>query len=73
MDREKLRPLALGEQGIGHPFRQSLPIKSPQITREERDLVDAAAIANEDGLGEDISLFLLSFLAFFTAFYMFIF
>ena len=43
-----------------------------QMAREEHES-EAAAIAKAGGLGDDVSLFLLSFLAFFTAFYMFIF
>jgi hypothetical protein len=70
MNRERLRPLVIRNQGLKHPFRQSLPVNIVQMTREERDL---DAITKEKGLGEDVSLFLLSFLAFFTAFYMFIF
>tara|TARA_R110000824_G_scaffold24452_7_gene86112 strand:+ start:690 stop:908 length:219 start_codon:yes stop_codon:yes gene_type:complete len=72
MDREKLEPLALGNEGIRHPFRQSLPIEMVQITRKEHAL-EASTTSKERWLGEDASLFLLSFLAFFTAFYTFIF
>lgn len=72
MDRKKLRPLVLQGEGIGHPFRQSLPVNLVQIAREEHDS-DITATAKEKGLGDDASLFLLSFLAFFTAFYTFIF
>lgn len=43
-----------------------------QMAREERDS-DTALMQKETGKGTDASLFLLSFLAFFTAFYMFIF
>ena len=72
MDREKLRPLILQDNGIRHPFRQTLPMTIVQLAREEHES-EAAAIAKAGGLGDDVSLFLLSFLAFFTAFYMFIF
>jgi hypothetical protein len=72
MDREKLRPLILQDNGIRHPFRQTLPMTIVQMAREEHES-EAAAITKADGIGDDVSLFLLSFLAFFTAFYMFIF
>tara|TARA_R110000824_G_scaffold11585_4_gene50704 strand:- start:16144 stop:16362 length:219 start_codon:yes stop_codon:yes gene_type:complete len=72
MDRDSLKPLVLREECIRHPFRQSLPIKIAEIAREENDS-KAATTAKDRWLGDDISLFLLSFLAFFTAFYMFIF
>lgn len=72
MDREKLRPLILIDEGMRHSFRHSLPIKIAEIAREEHDL-DRVSIAKEKGLGADASLFLLSFLAFFTVFYTFIF
>lgn len=72
MDREKLRPLVLGNEGIRHPFRQSLPIETVQIARREHGL-EAVPSSRTKWLGEDVSLFLLSFLAFFTAFYTFIF
>tara|TARA_R110001599_G_scaffold308161_1_gene514969 strand:+ start:210 stop:359 length:150 start_codon:yes stop_codon:yes gene_type:complete len=49
-----------------------LPIEIIQIARDKHDS-ERVAIAKEKGLGDDVSLFLLSFLAFFTAFYMFIF
>ncbi len=64
--------MVLRGECIKHPFRQSLPIKFAQMAREEHDS-ENAAIAQEKGLGDDASLFLLSFLAFFTAFYTFIF
>jgi len=43
-----------------------------QMAKEEHDS-DTAAMAKTSGFGDDASLFLLSFLAFFTAFYTFIF
>ena len=71
MDRDRLRTLALTDEVARHSFRRSLPEKIIGITREEHDL-DRVSTAKQKGFGEDISLFLLSFLAFFTAFYMFI-
>jgi hypothetical protein len=70
--RERLRPSVLRNEGIKHPFRRSLPIQFGRIAREEYDS-DTATTARETGMGDDASLFLLSFLAFFTAFYTFIF
>lgn len=64
--------MVLPDEGMRHSFRQSLPIKIAEIAREEHDL-DRVTTAKRKGLGENVSLFLLSFLAFFTAFYMFIF
>jgi hypothetical protein len=72
MDRQRLRPLVLHDEGIKHPFRQNLPAKITEIARQEHDS-DAGSISKRKGLGENVSLFLLSFLAFFTVFYMFIF
>jgi hypothetical protein len=72
MDRETLRPLLLNDERMGHPFRENLPIAIAKHAREEKD-PDGAAMSKERWLGEDASLFLLSFLAFFTAFYTFIF
>jgi hypothetical protein len=72
MDRQRLRPVVLHDEGVKHPFRQNLPTQIAEIASQEHDL-DAGSVAKGKGLGEDVSLFLLSFLAFFTAFYMFIF
>lgn len=71
MDTQRLRPLGLRGEETGHPFRQSLPIDIVQVAGDGHDS-DIMARATEKGLGEDASLFLLSFLAFFTAFYTFI-
>jgi|TARA_R110001606_G_scaffold10816_8_gene46682 hypothetical protein len=71
MDRNRLRPLAQTGEVARHSFRRSLPEKIIGIAREEHDL-DRVSAAKQKGFGEDVSLFLLSFLAFFTAFYMFI-
>jgi len=59
-------------QRTGHPFRQNLPVTFVQTAKEEHDS-DRAAIAKGSGIGDDASLFLLSFFAFFTAFSIFIF
>jgi hypothetical protein len=71
MDREQLLILTSRNDGMGHPFRQSLPVEKMQITGKT-DVSEASATPRGQ-LGEDVSLFLLSFLAFFTAFYTFIF
>ncbi|MEH6716328.1 hypothetical protein [Parasphingorhabdus flavimaris] len=67
MDTEKF----LQTQAIRHPFRQSLYPNVVQVAREDHRL-DAVAPSKRKWLGEDASLFLLSFLSFFTAFYTFI-
>jgi hypothetical protein len=72
MDRERLRSLVLRNEGIRHPFRQTLPVTIVQIARDEHDS-EMAAMPKAGGVGDDVSLFFLSFLAFFTAFYTFIF
>jgi len=71
MDTERLTRLALPDQSPRHSFRRSLPPKIAGLARQERDL-EKLSDKKEEGFGEDVSLFLLSFLAFFTAFYMFI-
>lgn len=72
MTRQRLRSLALQDEGIRHPFRQSLPIGIGKIASSPK-ANKAEQAANEKWLSDDASLFLLSFLAFFTAFYLFIF
>lgn len=65
-------PFTLGERGARHPFRLGLPHELlAQI--EEQAAAEQAAVQPKKWLNEDISLFLLSFSAFFTAFYLFIF
>ncbi|ATW04634.1 hypothetical protein [Sphingorhabdus sp. YGSMI21] len=71
MDRETSRPLILPDDGLRHSFRRGLPLKIADIGTDKQDS-DRVSVAKQKGLGEDVSLFLLSFLAFFTAFYMFI-
>tara|TARA_R110000796_G_scaffold14011_9_gene45261 strand:+ start:42835 stop:43053 length:219 start_codon:yes stop_codon:yes gene_type:complete len=72
MDRENLRSLALRKDGIGHPFRQNLPFEMAPIAKAEH-VLETSGTTGGKWLGEDVSLFILSFLAFFTAFYTFIF
>jgi len=65
-------PFALGEKAARHPFRLGLPHKLlSQI--EEQAVAEQNATLPKKWLNEDMSLFLLSFTAFFTAFYLFIF
>ncbi|PHR21180.1 MAG: hypothetical protein COA41_02415 [Sphingopyxis sp.] len=72
MDNETLNPLVLRSKAMQHPFRQSLPANMSRVARENHEL-EMEERTERKGVGEDVSLFLLSFLAFFTAFYMFIF
>ncbi|UZW55867.1 hypothetical protein NUH86_03470 [Sphingobium sp. JS3065] len=62
------RPLVLSSESARHPFRQRLPrhvlrVAEPSGTRERAPVSD----------DNDWKLFMLSFGAFFTAFYSFIF
>ncbi|KFG92147.1 hypothetical protein BV98_000399 [Sphingobium herbicidovorans NBRC 16415] len=59
----RTRPLILTTESARHPFRQRLP-------RHVVEVRDVAAPTSDDN---DWKLFLLSFGAFFTAFYSFIF
>tara|TARA_R110002126_G_scaffold6736_6_gene34361 strand:+ start:4231 stop:4449 length:219 start_codon:yes stop_codon:yes gene_type:complete len=72
MNRERSSPLLLREEEISHPFRQRLPTTMLQIAKEQQES-DSAAVPKAGGIGDDTSLFVLSFLAFFIAFYTFIF
>tara|TARA_R110001606_G_scaffold160105_1_gene303999 strand:+ start:893 stop:1111 length:219 start_codon:yes stop_codon:yes gene_type:complete len=72
MNRERSSPLVFREEEISHPFRQRLPTTMIKIAKEQQEL-DSAAVPKAGGIGDDASLFVLSFLAFFTAFYTFIF
>lgn len=55
-----------------HPFRRSLSVEgSAQI--KEQTACGEADTSQKRWLNEDVSLFILSFSAFFTAFYAFIF
>ena len=57
------RRLVLTHEAAGHPFRRLFPPPAPVVEKRGRR-------AQEDG---DFKLFLLSFAAFFTCFYSFIF
>lgn len=72
MNRETSRPSLLRDDSIRHPFRQSLPHEMVQMARHEHAMENAEP-AKRKGWGDDASLFVLSFFAFFTAFYTFIF
>jgi hypothetical protein len=72
MNGQKRRHLVLRDESIRHPFRQSLPIEFMQTARAQHEL-DSTTPAKKRRIGEDASMFMLSFFAFFTAFYMFIF
>lgn len=60
----RTRPLVLTTESARHPFRQRLPRHVLRVLERER------ARASDDN---DWKLFMLSFGAFFTAFYSFIF
>ncbi|MEW4467156.1 hypothetical protein AB1K62_04905 [Parasphingorhabdus sp. JC815] len=55
-----------------HPFRITLSHKL-LVQTDDQACCEQAAAQPKKWLGEDMSLFLLSFSAFFTAFYLFIF
>ncbi|MCK0531819.1 hypothetical protein [Sphingobium agri] len=59
----RTRPLILTNESSRHPFRQALP-------RHVLTVQESSVSASDDS---DWKLFLLSFCAFFTAFYSFIF
>ena len=66
------RELVLRDEGARHPFRLALPRHILQIADE--DIADEAdETPTSIWKNEDAHLFTLSFLAFFTAFYLFIF
>ncbi len=71
MVEDRNRALALRNEGARHPFRLKLPREALMVATEE------IAVAKEPDrkllLNEDVHMFVLSFLAFFTAFYLFIF
>lgn len=62
----RTRPLVLTTESARHPFRQRLPMHVFRVEAKE----SARAVRDEDS---DWKLFALSFCAFFTAFYSFIF
>lgn len=72
MKQIRTRPLAIRNEGARHPFRLSLPLGVLTLTEEQEAIEDTEA-RQKKWLNEDASLFILSFSAFFTAFYLFIF
>ena len=72
MEHKRKRPLALRDEGARHPFRLALPRAILQIAEEEA-AAEIAAPAPKFWQNEDVHMFLFSFTAFFTAFYLFIF
>lgn len=72
MRENRRRPLVLRHEGVRHPFRQQMPMKFFEFDAHVV-AVEAKADRKSRWLNEDTSLFVLSFLAFFTAFYLFIF
>lgn len=74
MKQKLKRPLVLRNEGAKHPFRLSLPRDALALTQELVAAEKAEVTAKPNKwLNEDASLFVLSFSAFFTAFYLFIF
>ncbi len=63
----RTRPLVLTTESARHPFRQRLPAHVLRVAPERAK--PAKASVNDD---QDWKLFVLSFSAFFTAFYRFI-
>ncbi len=72
MKKHLNRSLVLHHEGVRHPFRLSLPLEALALNEEQVDIENTAIKAKRQW-SEDASLFLLSFSAFFTAFYLFIF
>ncbi|MEM8919011.1 MAG: hypothetical protein AAGE37_09145 [Pseudomonadota bacterium] len=71
MVEDRNRALALRNEGARHPFRLKLPREALIVAPEE--IAATAEAERKLLLNEDVHMFLLSFLAFFTAFYLFIF
>ncbi|MDZ7588779.1 MAG: hypothetical protein U5J78_06470 [Parasphingorhabdus sp.] len=73
MEKKSRRSLALTDEAVRHPFRQMLPreIRASALALKAAEPV--LARPKRSAFGEDTQLFLLSFLAFFSAFYLFIF
>ncbi len=65
------RPLVLRNEGAKHPFRLSLSLDALALT-EPQVAVEEIETPPKKWFNEDASLFVLSFSAFFTAFYLFI-
>lgn len=72
MEQKRTRSLALRDEGARHPFRLALPREILQIAQEEAAAEEAFA-PPKFWQKEDAQLFTFSFVAFFTAFYLFIF
>lgn len=72
MKQIRTRKLVLHDEAAKHPFRLSLPLDVLTVA-EDQVLTAEAVVPPKKGLNEDASLFVLSFSAFFTAFYLFIF
>lgn len=68
----RTRKLVLRDEGARHPFRLTLPREILQIALEEAASIEATP-PPKFWQKEDVQLFLFSFAAFFTAFYLFIF
>ena len=66
----RTRPLVLTSESARHPFRQWLPAHVLRVVEEAPAKSKKMRLANDDS---DWKLFALSFSAFFTAFYSFIF
>lgn len=66
-----MRALALRNEGSRHPFRLNLPREVLAVAADEQPQEPDSS--KRYWLNEDVHLFLLSFAAFFTAFYLFIF
>lgn len=70
------RPLVLTTESARHPFRQKLPAHvlqvMPPVDTSPTDARSAKAAKQSAGDDQDWKLFVLSFAAFFTAFYSFI-
>lgn len=72
MVQKRMRKLALRDEGARHPFRLTLPREILQIALDEVALEETAP-PPKFWQKEDAQLFVFTFAAFFTAFYLFIF
>jgi len=72
MKQKRNRTLALRDEGARHPFRLALPREILRLA-EEQAIEELEEQSPSFWKNEDVHLFLFSFLAFFTAFYVFIF
>lgn len=71
MVEKRTRALALRNEGARHSFRLTLPRNIVEVAVAELETEER--VQNARWMNEDVHLFLFSFLAFFTAFYLFIF